>query len=81
MVNVNGAIYKNGSNVNGGSLIFNSNQFGGSVSVNEIIDFNGTTDYVEFYLKIDMGSGTPRADANFNGPRSTHAGAYRIGVE
>jgi hypothetical protein len=79
-LNTNGAIYKNGSASNGSNLIFNSNQYGGSVMTTQIIDFNGSSDYIEFYLKVDVSSGTPRADANFNGLRTTFAGAYRIGA-
>ena len=78
-LNTNGAIYKNGTISNSSSLVFNSNQYGGSCMVIQITDFNGSTDYVEFYLKGDVASGAPRADANFSGGRTTVAGAYRIG--
>ena len=78
-LNTNGAIYKNGSITNSSSLVFNGNQYGGSLMVIKITDFNGSSDYVEFYLKGDVASGSPRADANFSGGTTTFAGAYRIG--
>ena len=36
---------------------------------------NGTTDYLEGFAHIDVGSGTPRVEAN---TKSTYFGAYRL---
>jgi len=76
--NSNGFIYFNGSQYNGASIVPNSNSSGGSTTATAIIDFNGSSDYVEFYLKIDAVSGTVKADHDFNGGNTTYAGAYRL---
>lgn len=81
VINSNGFIYKNGSIYNGASILGNSAISGGSTSATAIIDFNGSTDYVEFYLKIDAASGTVKVDHDFSGGNTTYAGAYRLGVE
>jgi len=77
--NSNGFIYFNGSQYNGANIVPNGNSAGGSTTAIAIIDFNGSSDYVEFYLKIDAVSGTVKADHDFNGGNTTYAGAYRIG--
>ena len=81
VINSNGFIYKNGSIYNGASILGNSAISGGSTSATAIIDFNGSTDYVEFYLKVDAASGTVKVDHDFSGGNTTYAGAYRLGVE
>ena len=77
-LNSNVFIYFNGSQYNGASIAGNGVMSGGSSTALAIIDFNGSTDYVEFYLKVDATSGTVRADFNFSGGYTTYAGAYRI---
>ena len=77
-LNSNVFIYFNGSQYNGASIAGNGVMSGGSSTALAIIDFNGSTDYVEFYLKIDATSGTVRADFNYSGGYTTYAGAYRI---
>jgi hypothetical protein len=68
-------IYKNGSsyavsdNNYNGSFIFNATLF-----VQAIVDFNGSTDYVEFYGNGDLTSGNPRILA----ANATVFGGYRI---
>jgi hypothetical protein len=80
VVNSNVFIYKNGTQYNGGSIAGNSAISGGSSIALATIDFNGSTDYVEFYLKVDAASGTVKAEHDFSGGNTTFAGAYRIGA-
>ena len=47
-----------------------------SLPLNGIIDMNGTTDYLEFFVQFDVSSGTPVAQS---GIQSCYFGAYRIG--
>jgi hypothetical protein len=70
-------IYKNGSSLKRNLLSFQNNP--GEVAtliITTTINFNGTSDYIEAYGRIDNTSGTP----SFHSPelRSTF-GAYRIG--
>ena len=80
-LNSNVFIYFNGSQYNGASIAGSATTLisGGSSTAIATIDFNGSTDYVEFYLKVDAQSGAVRADFNFGGGYATYAGAYRIG--
>ena len=70
-------IFKNGSAVNQ-----SANNMGGNfpeamtINVNNILDLNGTTDYVELYAWINDTSGTPIV----RGQRFAEFGAYRIGT-
>jgi len=48
-----------------------------SLSLNAIIDMNGSSDYLECFVNFDVTSGTPVAQA---GTKSTYFGAYRIGA-
>ena len=71
-------IYKNGSAYSGSGINFNQN-YGQDHSsiINNIIDFNGSTDYVEIYGRINVTSGTPAVvAATFT--QSAAFGAYRI---
>ena len=77
-INSNVFIYFNGSQYNGASIAGNGVMSGGSSTAIATIDFNGSSDYVEFYLKVDASSGAVRADHNFSGGNTTYAGAYRI---
>jgi len=78
VINSNVFIYFNGSQYNGASIAGNAVMSGGSSTAIATIDFNGSTDYVEFYLKVDASSGAVRADHNFSGGNTTYAGAYKI---
>jgi|3_EtaG_2_1085321.scaffolds.fasta_scaffold195880_1 hypothetical protein len=71
-------IFKNGSVYKYSSFSF-SNNYGRRASpiATAIIDMNGTTDYLEVFVHIDVTSGTPRAETNTKG---TYFGAYRIGT-
>jgi len=71
-------IYFNGSQYNGANIAGNGVMSGGSSTAIATIDFNGSTDYVEFYLKVDAASGAVRADFNFSGGYTTYAGAYKL---
>ena len=73
-------LYKNGSELSRNAIDPNnsskSNQMIQAISM--IVDFN-TTDYVEMYVKANVGSGTP----NITGDSSaspTFFGAYRVGT-
>ena len=78
LVNTGSFIYKNGSQYNGSNLYGNSVISGGSNSVMATITMNGSSDYLEFYLKVDAASGAVRADYNAGGGFTTYAGAYKI---
>ena len=77
----NVSIYKNGSayrttntTVNAGaSDIMNEH----NATVSAIIDFNGSSDYVEGYTRVNVTSGTGRVDIRAG---SGGFGAYRIGA-
>ena len=68
-------IFKNGSAVNQ-----SANNMGGNfpeamtINVNNILDLNGTTDYVELYAWVNDTSGTPI----IRGQRFAEFGAYKI---
>ena len=74
----NVAIYKNGSIYKISNLTFNS----GSDIANEVnatvcsvVDFNGSSDYVEAYVRSNVTSGTSSLDARIN---TGAFGAYRV---
>ena len=69
------AIYKNGSFLRYSSLEFdNTNGEAASVLINHIVDFNGSTDYVELYGNVRTGNGS----GNEFVANNTWFGAYRI---
>jgi len=80
VLNSNGFIYKNGSQYNGANILGNSAISGGSTTAIASVIMNGSSDYLEFYLKVDAASGAVRADHDFSGGNTTYAGAYRIGT-
>jgi hypothetical protein len=66
-------IYKNGSSV---ALSISRNEFYETQLVTKVVEFNGTSDYIEIYgYQESGGSVSPRTSANTNG-----FGAYRIGA-
>ena len=74
----NVAIYKNGSiykisntTVNSGSDILNEH----NATVVAVVDFNGSSDYVEAYARSNVTSGTSTLDARIN---TGAFGAYKI---
>ena len=78
VLNSNGFIYKNGSQYNGANILGNSVISGGSTTAIASVIMNGSSDYLEFYLKVDAASGAVRADHDFSGGNTTYAGAYKI---
>ena len=80
VLRANVAIYKNGSvvlqnrfNSNSGTLVEN-----GFVFCSGLIELNGSTDYVESFAYVDVGSGTPVIFGGSN--ESAYFGAYKIGA-
>ncbi len=72
-------LYKNGSSYKDG-IIDTRNNYGrqATVTVNAIVDMNGSTDYLEGFLRVDTQATTPKAES---GNKSCTFGAYRIGIE
>ena len=70
--------YKNGSKLQQMIIDFKANPVRyGYLHVNNIIEFNGSSDYLEVFAFIDSNTGTPSIQANSEFP--TYFGAYRIG--
>jgi hypothetical protein len=75
-----GVIYKNGN-----ATIQAQNDYGANpirinaVNVSGVIDMNGTTDYLEFYIYPESNSGTPNYLGSSGTYYRTAFGAYRIG--
>lgn len=70
--------YKNGSMLR--RLSFNLQDNIATVvnsQIDAIVDFNGTTDYIEMYGNLAVSSSTPTFSADV---QSTYFGAYRIGA-
>ena len=73
-------IYKNGSQVLNSGNNFDANDIKQHTAViNGIITFNGSSDYIEVFARINVISGTPTI-LDFN-EKNVVFGAYRIGVE
>ena len=76
---INLSVYKNGSLLSKTVWLLRTNyERAATPSIFNIVDMNGSSDYVEFYGKITQPSGTPDG---FIGTafRETIFGAYRIG--
>ena len=72
-------IFKNGSNYTQSANNMGNNQPEAmTIQVQSIIDFNGSSDYVELYAWINDTSGTPQVRGDSNN-RFAAFGAYRIG--
>lgn len=56
---VNAFIYKNGAAGPGGSLLYTSGSYA-AIYVSDIVEFNGSTDYVEIYVTQFSGGGTAK---------------------
>jgi hypothetical protein len=70
-------IYKNGSSYRMSDWRFADNDIQrAGLSVNAIIDFNGSSDYVELFLNINDLGGTSSANSD---EKATFFGAYRLG--
>lgn len=71
-------IFKNGSNYTQSANNMGNNQPEAmTIQVQSIIDFNGSSDYVELYAWINDTSGTPQVRGDSNN-RFAAFGAYRI---
>jgi len=70
------AIYKNGTIYKTQELtIGNQETRRETMSIGAIIDFNGSSDYVELFAYCDVDSGTPTIESAF---KCTNFGAYKI---
>ena len=69
-------IYKNGSSYKR-SVFFTSTHQPDAypIYVDAIIDMNGSSDYLEIFIYVDVSSGTPRCDADI---KACHFKAYKI---
>ena len=75
--NVTLFIYKNGSSYKRSVFFTNTHQPDAFDIINDaIIDMNGSSDYLEIFVYVDVSSGTPRCDADV---KACHFKAYRIG--
>jgi len=76
--NVTIFIYKNGS-VYKRSVLYAADNSPGAfpITSDAIIDMNGSSDYIEIYIFLDVSSGTPRVDAD---TKASHFKAYRLGA-
>ena len=76
--NVTLFIYKNGSSYKRSVFFTSTHQPDAFDIINDaIIDMNGSSDYLEIFVYVDVSSGTPRCDADV---KACHFKAYRIGA-
>ncbi len=76
--NVTLFIYKNGSSYKRSVFFTNTHQPDAFDIINDaIIDMNGSSDYLEIFVYVDVSSGTPRCDAD---TKACHFKAFRIGA-
>ena len=75
----NGAIYKNGSNVRYSANNVNSSypEYERTSTITSILDMNGSSDYVEAYVRLNVSSGDVTASGNATGSLN-YFGAYKI---
>ena len=72
-------IYKNGSQYANSRNDMQSNEFRMTyATVEAIIDFNGSSDYVEPYARLNVNTGTPIFEPSTAWKRSTRFSAYKI---
>ena len=70
------AIYKNGSNYKAQEMrVQNQETRRETINTSAIIDFNGSSDYVELFAFCDVTSGTPYIDSTL---KYTNFGAFKI---
>ena len=79
---INCAIYKNGSiYANCRDNVFSNTRAEGNANVSAIIDFNGSSDYVELFSLVDITTGSPiyfGESGTYTYGEMTYFGAYRI---
>tara|TARA_A100001201_G_scaffold140599_1_gene134006 strand:- start:21 stop:581 length:561 start_codon:yes stop_codon:yes gene_type:complete len=74
-------IYKNGSIYAQSKDHFLSNPVRMAyLETSAVIDFNGSSDYIELYARNNVNGGTPIFEPNTSWKRGTKFGAYRIGT-
>ena len=75
---INLSVYKNGSLLSKTTwLLRNNYERAATPSIFNIVDMNGSSDYVELFGYINVNSGTPKFGV---GTKSSSFGAYRIGT-
>jgi hypothetical protein len=78
LVAFDSALYKNGSLLQTNYSIFSANYAASqSLSIQSIVDMNGTTDYLELFGRVNVNTGT--TILFFGGDQMTSFGAFRIG--
>ena len=73
------AIYKNGSEVHRVTPVYSADNISWQTTgvIGKVIEMNGTTDYLEMYLRCNVFSGSPKYIGNDS--KYSSFGAYRIG--
>ena len=78
---VDSFIYKNGSAYARSINTFDNNPIRMAyIEVSTVVEFNGSTDYVELFGRIDVNTGTPIFEPDTAWKKATKFGAYRIGA-
>jgi len=76
--NVTIYIHKSGSTYKRNVLYASDNSPGAfPITLDAIVDMNGSSDYIEVFIFLDVSSGTPRVDADI---KASHFKAYRLGA-
>ena len=79
---INCAIYKNGSiYANCRDNVYSNTRAEGNANVSAIIDFNGSSDYVELFSLVDITTGSPKylgESGLYSYGEMTYFGAYKI---
>jgi hypothetical protein len=72
------SLRKNGTRIVTGSQTFNSSTYASlySATVSSIVSFNGTTDYIEFWGRTQVSSGTAQFTSSHE--FATYMGGYKI---
>jgi len=75
----NGSIYKNGSNVrfHGNNPNASYPEYERTSTITSILDMNGSSDYVEAYVRLNVSSGDVTASGNATGSLN-YFGAYKL---
>ena len=80
---INCAIYKNGSiYANCRDNVYSNTRAEGNANVSAIIDFNGSSDYVELFSLVDITTGSPKylgESGTFTYGEMTYFGAFLLG--
>ena len=77
----NVAIYKNGSiYASNRDNVYSNTRAEGNATIGVVIDFNGSSDYVELFSLVDITTGSPIyfGESGFSWGEMTYFGAYKI---